>query len=152
MTLERTILRMDQEGDTDIVVRRNFSHPPARVWQALTEPALIRRWMGQDAMTCCQMDLRPGGSFHYEWEEFYFSGPILSVDAPPRMVHIEHFNGDMSSGPEITTELHANAAGTRMTMTMRYASAEARTAAIAAGFTHGFDQVFERLAAVLTNK
>ena len=101
-------------------------------------------------MTRCEMDLRPGGSFHYAWAEFYFSGPILAVDAPHHMTHVEHFNGDTSSGPTITTDLVARGTGTRMTMVMRYASAETRAAAIEAGFTDGYDEVYGRLEDLLT--
>src|SRR5690349_9884734 len=97
-TLDLADLQVALDGETDFVVRRTFTHPPARVWRALTEPALIRRWMGSDDMTRCEMDLRPGESFHYGWEAFYFSGPVLAVDAPHHMTHVEHFNGDMASG------------------------------------------------------
>lgn len=149
LSLDLTQLQLVLGGDTDVIVRRDFTHSPARIWRALTEPALIRQWMSsRDDMTRCEMDLRPGGSFHYEWPEFFFSGPILEVDAPRRMVHVEHFNGDTSSGPTITTDLAAHGIGTRMTMVMRYADAEARAAAIEAGFTDSFDEVFGRLEAL----
>ncbi len=46
MTLDLTKLQVALDGETDIIVRRDFTHPPARVWRALTEPALIRQWMG----------------------------------------------------------------------------------------------------------
>lgn len=143
-------LQLVLEGETDILVRRSFAHPPARVWRALTEPDLIRRWMAPPGlMTGCEMDLRPGGSFRFDWPEFHFSGPILAVEAPNRMVHVEHFNGDTSRGPEITTELQATAGGSRMTMRMRYADAEERAAAIEAGMTDGYDAVYDRLADLL---
>jgi uncharacterized protein YndB with AHSA1/START domain len=146
VALDLTKLQLALDGETDIVVRRDFTHPPARVWRALTEPDLIRQWMAsRDAMTRCEVDLRPGGSFHYEWPEFFFSGPILAVDAPHHMIHVEHFNGDTSSGPTITTDLVASGTGSRMTMVMRYANAEARAAAIEMGFTDGLDEVFGRL-------
>lgn len=149
MTLDLTKLQVALDGETDIIVRRDFTHPPARVWRALTEPALIRQWMAsQDSMTRCEMDLRPGGSFHYGWEEFFFSGPILTVEAPHHMTHVEHFSGDRSYHAEITTDLVAQGTGTRMTMVMRYANAEARAAAIEMGFTDGLDEVFGRLEAL----
>jgi uncharacterized protein YndB with AHSA1/START domain len=151
MTLDLTEVQLTLEGDTDIIVRRDFTHPPARVWRALTEPDLIRQWMGsRDSMKRCEMDLRPGGSFHWEWEEFSFSGPILAVDAPHHMTHVEYFNGDTSSGPTITTDLAANGTGTRMTQVMRYASHEARAAAIANGFTDGLEDVYGRVETLLT--
>ena len=157
MTLDLTKLQVALDGETDIIVRRDFTHPPARVWRALTEPALICQWMAiQDyPMTRCEMDVRPGGSFHYEWagadgKSFFFSGPIQTVDAPHRMTHVEYFNGDTSSGAAITTDLVARGTGIRMTMVMRHAGAEARAAAIASGMTDGMEEVYGKLEALLT--
>ena len=109
------------DGDTDVTIRRSFSHPPAKVWRALTEPSLIRQWLSPD-LTGCEMDARPGGSFRYDWPEFFFSGPVLEVSAPHRMVHVEHFNGDTTQGPTVTTTLTADRPGTRMTVVMRCVS------------------------------
>jgi uncharacterized protein YndB with AHSA1/START domain len=147
MPFDLTKLQLVLDGESDIIIRRDFTHPPARVWRALTEPALIQQWLG--AMKRCEMDARPGGAFRYEWEEFFFSGAILAVDAPRQMTHIEHFSGDASYHVEITTDLAARGTGTRMTMVMRYANAEARAAAIANGFTDGLDEVYGRLDALL---
>ena len=102
MTLHPPQLSLD--GETDVIIRRRFSHAPAKVWRALTEPALIRQWLSPD-LTECRMDPRPGGSFHYAWPEFFFSGPILEAAPPTRMVHVEHFNGDTTRGPTVTTTL-----------------------------------------------
>lgn len=145
-----------QHGDTDIIVRRNFAHPPASVWRAITDPNLIPIWMESlDPMTSCQMDARPGGSFRYEWSgkerSFYFSGPIIDAEAPRRMELIEFFNGNTSLGTHVTTDLHADGSGTRMTIVMRWPSAEARAAAIESGMTYGFDQVYDRLDRLLTS-
>jgi uncharacterized protein YndB with AHSA1/START domain len=156
MTLDLTRLQLALDGDTDIIIRRDFSHPPARVWRALTEPALIRKWMAVQnyPMTRCEIDVRPGGAFHYEWagpdgNSFFFSGPIQTVDAPHHMTHVEYFNGDTTSGAAITTDLGEHGTGTRMTMVMRYKDTEARAAAIATGMTDGMDEVYGKLEALL---
>lgn len=148
MALDPAKLQLVLDGETDIIIRRDFAHPPARVWRALTEPALIQQWLG--AMKRCEMDPRAGGAFHYEWEEFFFSGPILAADAPHHMTHVEHFSGDASYHVEITTDLVARGTGTRMVMVMRYANAEARAAAISNGFTDSLDEVYGKLEALLT--
>lgn len=132
------------DGDTDVVIRRRFSHPPERVWRALTEPALIRQWLSPD-LTDCRIDARPGGSFRYDWPEFFFSGPIHEAHAPQHMVHVEHFNGDTSRGPTVTTTLTADGSGTRMTVVMRYQDAAARATAIEQGFTDGIAEVYGRI-------
>lgn len=132
------------DGDTDVILRRSFSHPPAKVWRALTEPALIRQWLSP-GLTGALMDARPGGSFRYDWPDFFFSGPILEADPPHRMVHIEHFNGDTSQGPTVTTTLVPDGSGTRMTVIMRYADATARATAIEQGFTDGIADVYGQI-------
>ncbi len=102
-------------------------------------------------MKRCEMDPRPGGAFHYEWEEFFFSGADPGRRcAPHHMTHVEHFSGDASYHVEITTDLAARGTGTRMTMVMRYANAEARAAAIANGFTDSLDEIYGRLETLLT--
>ena len=155
MSLDLTKLQTTLDGETDIICRRDFGHPPAKVWRALTEPALIRQWMAVDGhpMTRCDIDPRPGGSFHYEWAgpdgtSFFFSGPILAVDAPRHMTHIEHFNGDPAMAAHITTDLAPHGTGSRMTMVMRYANAAARASAVATGMTDGMDQVYAKLDAL----
>lgn len=142
MSLDQANLSLD--GETDVTLRRRFSHPPSKVWRALTEPALLRQWLPAD-LTRCQIDARPGGSFRYDWPQFFFSGPILEAEAPHHMVHVEHFNGDTTEGPTITTTLAPDATGTRMTVVMRYRDAAARAAAIEQGFTDGLAEVYGRI-------
>lgn len=153
---ELTTLQVAMEGETDIVTRRDFGHPPARVWRGLTEPALIRQWMAVEGhpMSRCEIDPRPGGAFHYEWagpdgSSFFFSGPVEVAEPPHRMVHVEHFNGDPALACEVTTDLAPREDGTRMTLRMRYADAQAREAAIATGMTDGMDAVYRRLDTLL---
>lgn len=154
--LTPTALQLALDGDTDIIIRRDFSHPPARVWRGLTEPALIRKWMGIEAypMTHCEMDLRPGGSFRFDWaaadgSSFGFHGPILIVEAPRHMVHVEHFSRDPSYRTHCTTDLEPRGSGTRMTLRMHYDTAEARAAAIATGMTDGMEETYGKLEALL---
>lgn len=142
MTLHQAQLVLD--GETDVIIRRSFSHSPAKVWRALTEPALIRQWLSPD-LTACKIDARPGGSFRYDWPEFYFSGPVIEVEPPHRLVHVEHFNGDTTQGPTVTTTLTPEGTGTRMTVVMRYRDTQTRATAIEQGFTDGIDEVYGRI-------
>ncbi len=155
MTLDLTNLQVTLDGDTNIIVRRDFTHSPARVWRAITEPALIRQWMAahDHPMTRCEIDPRPGGAFHYEWanadgHSYFFSGPIKAVDAPFHMTHVEYFNGDTSAGSTVTTDLAVRGTGTRMTMVMRFDTTQIRAAAIATGMTDGMDEVYRKLEAL----
>ena len=149
-------LQVSQQGETEILVRRRFAHPPVMVWRAMTDPVLIPKWMASlDTMTRCEMDARPGGHFRYEWRgeerSFFFCGPIIQADAPRHLEVIEYFNGDTASGTRVVTDLVAEGTGTRMTIVMRWPNAEARAAAIASGMTYGLDQVYDSLDAFLTH-
>lgn len=143
--LETDTAQLALNGETDVILRRDFTPGPDKVWRALTEPALIRQWMGRDAMTRCEMDLRPGGAFLYEWPDFSFRGPILDVAAPQHMAHEEEFSGDPTYRVLVITDLAATGTGTRLTHVMRYADAEARARAVKMGFTDSLDEVFGRI-------
>ncbi|MCX7890440.1 MAG: SRPBCC domain-containing protein [Rhodobacteraceae bacterium] len=143
-------------GETGIIVRRSFAAPPEGVWRALTDPAVIPRWMWAFdwPMTTCEIDPRPGGSFTFrhtgpEGASFFFTGPILQVEPPHRMVHREPFNGDPAKWCEVTTLPAAEGGGTRMEMTMRHADAASRAAAIETGMTDGMDVVHGKPDAML---
>ena len=59
---------------------------PGRVWQALTDPEELNRWVATGAA----VDLRPGGTYSYGWEENGHSGyplKVESLDPPHRLVH-----------------------------------------------------------------
>jgi uncharacterized protein YndB with AHSA1/START domain len=82
--------------DNDAVVAEIFvAAPPARVFQAITDPAQTAQWWGQKGMyrvTTSQADLRPGGKWVSEGvgadgTKFRVEGEYLEVDQPHRLVH-----------------------------------------------------------------
>lgn len=83
-------------------------------------------------------------------KEVLLSGPVLGAEAPRRLSVIEYFNGDESSGTNVTTDLSPEATGTRMTIVMRWPSAEARAAAVESGMTDGYGEVYDKLEALLS--
>src|ERR1700754_3626169 len=93
--------------DTSIVVRREFGAPPARVWRAMTEPAHLRRWLGDPdfPLTTCEMDVRVGGSFRWVFgapdgeATIGVSGTFEEVAHPNRIVTTEQF--DDYRGPSL---------------------------------------------------
>lgn len=148
-------VQVAQQGDAEIVIRRSFAYPPAQVWRAMTDPAILPKWMETlDVMSGCQFDARPGGSFRYDFagkeRSFYFSGPVLEAVAPRRLAVVEYFNGDATSEAHVITELAEEGPGTRMTVLMRWPSAEARQAAVASGRTSGLAEVYGRLEGALS--
>jgi uncharacterized protein YndB with AHSA1/START domain len=62
--------------------------PAARVWEALTTPALIKEWFfGVDT----EADWRPGGAIvhrgSYQGRPYEDKGEILEIEPPTRLVH-----------------------------------------------------------------
>ena len=49
---------------------RSYAAPLATVWQAWTDPDMLRRWWGPDKTTVpdCEVDLRVGGTIHIVME------------------------------------------------------------------------------------
>jgi len=69
--------------------------PPARVYQAITDPAQTAQWWGQKGkyrVTNAHADLRQGGTWYTsgigaDGTEFSVSGTYLEVDPPRLLVH-----------------------------------------------------------------
>lgn len=87
------------QGETDILITREFDAPPALVFRAWTEPELVRRWWTarRGAMTVCEIDLRPGGKWRFAMtaesggEEVEFYGEYRELDPPHRLVSTETY-------------------------------------------------------------
>jgi uncharacterized protein YndB with AHSA1/START domain len=82
--------------DQNAVIAEIFiAAPPARVFQAISDPTQLPRWWGQDGLyhvTKSTMDVRPGGKWRSEGagadgRTFYVEGEYLEVDPPRRLVH-----------------------------------------------------------------
>jgi uncharacterized protein YndB with AHSA1/START domain len=70
----------------DLLLERVIDVPPARVWQAWTQPRHILKWFTPAPWqtVACEIDLRPGGIFSStmrspEGEEFINTGCLLEV-------------------------------------------------------------------------
>lgn len=144
-----------------ILVRRWLAAPPARVFAAFTEPALLRRWWGGipgSTLSVCEVDLRPGGKWRFvermaDGREVPFSGRFRSVEPPHRLVftmraEIEGF--DASEHEEAAT-FEASEGGTRLTIISTFPGIPARDQWTASGAKAGTIQFLKRLEAVLTS-
>lgn len=82
--------------DQDAVIAEIFiAAPPARVFQAISDPHQLPRWWGQEGLyrvTNATMDLRPGGKWRSEGTGadgtlFFVEGEYLEIEPPTRLVH-----------------------------------------------------------------
>lgn len=155
-------LSIEAHGDREIVVIRQFNAPRALVWRALTEPPLVKRWLGVMpgwTFPVCEIDARVGGKYRYEWRHesgtsMGMGGVFTECTPPERIVATELFDDPWYPGGAVVTQVLAEqGAKTLLTMTILYASTEARDGVLAGpamgGLTSGFellDQLVQTLA------
>lgn len=149
-------LKLVTEGDNKVIVTRRFAAPPALVYRAHTEPALIRRWLtGPDGWTMTRCDHGPGGAIRYDWADgagngFYLTGELLDLDPPRRILHVERMHlPDPTPDNRVETLFAPDGAGTLMTMTMTLPDAATRAAMLATGMEHGMEDSYARLETLL---
>lgn len=82
--------------DQNVVLAEIFvAAPPARVFQAISDPTQLPKWWGQSGLyhvTKSTMDVRPGGKWRTDGvgadgKPFYVEGEYLEVDPPRLLVH-----------------------------------------------------------------
>jgi len=80
------------------------------------------------------------------------SGTFREIVPPKRIVHTEIFDQDWAGGEaEVTTTLREANGRTTLSMTVRYASAAAREAALESGIVDGMSETYDTLAALLAD-
>jgi uncharacterized protein YndB with AHSA1/START domain len=143
-------------SDREVVITRVVDAPRRIVYDAWTNPKHIPSWMGFPegwTMPVCEMDLRPGGSWHYVWRrsdggEMSMTGIVREVAPPERLVTTEKWGPEW---PETINTLVLTESGGRTTikLTILYPSKEARDAALQTGAKEGLEQSYTRLDALL---
>ena len=148
-------------SDHQVSVSRTFQAPRDLVYQAYTDPELLRRWcLGYPGWTMpvCEMDVRVGGKFRWVWrsdedgKQFGFHGEYRKVEAPARIVHTEIYDagdigGSMTEMGEalIDVSFKETDGATTVVTVMDFGSKEARDAAVATGMTDGMEASYQVL-------
>ncbi|MGC2695073.1 MAG: SRPBCC family protein [Candidatus Angelobacter sp.] len=145
-------LKVSTPTEREIVVTRVVDAPRHLVFEAWTNPKHLPRWLlGPEGwtMTVCEVDLRPGGKWHFMWRksdgtEMAMHGVYKEVTPPERLVSIESWGGDW---PETvnTLTLAEERGKTTITTAILYPSQEARDSALKTGMTKGMSISFDRL-------
>jgi uncharacterized protein YndB with AHSA1/START domain len=143
-------------SDVEISITRDFAAPRTLVFDAHTKPEHVSQWLlGPEGWTMpvCEIDLRPGGSWHFVWRrddgtEMEMSGVYREVVPPERIVNTERWGPEW---PETvnTVRFTEDDGTTKVTQTVRYPSKEARDAALATGMMTGVEHSYELLDALL---
>ena len=151
----------DPEALTFTIVAE-LAAPPSRVWQLWADPRQLERWWGPPTWpaTFEQHDVVVGGGSRY-----YMTGPegekargwwrFVSLDEP-RSIEFDDGFSDESGLPnaEMPTirgrvELEQTAAGTRMTVTSHFATAEQMQQLVEMGMVEGMNEAMGQIDKVL---
>ena len=145
-------------GEREVLMTRVFDAPRALVFTALTDPALVQRWLlGPPgwAMVVCRIDLRVGGSFRYEWKHqdgrtLGMSGVYREIQPPEKTVHLESMDG-FPGESLVTGTLHEEGGKTTVTTTVVFASRASRDTMLQSGMERGVAASYQRLDDVLAS-
>jgi uncharacterized protein YndB with AHSA1/START domain len=141
--------------DREIVITRIFDAPRKMVWETMSKPELLKRWLFGPpgwSMVACDDDLRVGGNFRWVWSgpdgaEMALRGIYQEVEPPERIARTEvfEFGGAPAGEQHATLVLLEQEGKTALTLTLRYASKEARDAALASGVERGVAAGYDKL-------
>lgn len=139
-------------SDREVAATRVFDAPRALVWKCWTDPEHVPHWMlGPEGWTMpvCEIDLRPGGEWHFEWRradgtQFGMRGQYREIVAPERLVSTEDW-GDPWPEALNTLVLTEQDGKTTLVHTSLYPSREDRDKALGTGMNDGADVSFDRL-------
>jgi uncharacterized protein YndB with AHSA1/START domain len=156
-------------GGREVVITRVFEAPREKVWRAWTDAELFKRWWGPKDFTApsVTMDPRVGGRFlgvmrSPEGQEIWSTGVYREVEEPERLVITDSFadadgnvvpatyygfDGDFPLEMMVTVTLREEDGKTEMTL--KHAGAEKMPAAQRREMMQGWNQSFDKLAAVL---
>ena len=151
-------LKVATPTDREIVLTRVFDAPRGLVFDGLTKPELLRRWMlGPPgwSMVVCEIDLKVGGAFRHVWRrldgtEMGMRGVYREIVPPERIVRTESMD-DFPSESLATVVLTEQEGRTTLTLTVLYPSKEARDATLASGMERGVAASYDRLAELLAS-
>src|ERR1044071_1680068 len=105
-------LQITTPSDREIAMTRVFNAPRRMVFEALTKPELVKRWLlGPPgwSMPVCEIDLRVGGKYRYVWRrdsdgtDMGMGGVYREIVAPERIVATEKFDQSWYSGDAVGT-------------------------------------------------
>ena len=151
-------LQLTTPTDREITFRRVFAAPRRRVFDAFTQPDLLRQWFigaPGGCLAVCEAALKVGDSFRYVWRspngsEIGMSGQCLEFVKPSKIVATEKFDQPWYPGEAVgTITLEEEGGVTTLTQTIRYESQTARDAALKAQVEHGVALGYDRLARFL---
>lgn len=151
-------LKVTTPSDTELVLTRWFDAPRELVWRAYTEAEHLEAWMlGPEGWTMkvLELDLRPGGRWHYRWSRadgsrMEMTGEFREIVAPERLVHTEQWGEPWAETLNVNV-LTEHEGGTLLVSTMHFPSKEERDKAAETGMADGAGRSFDLMDELLAS-
>lgn len=153
-------LKVTTPSDREIAMTRVFDAPRHLVFDAMTKPELLKRWLSGPPgweLSVCEIDLKVGGSFRYVWTgpgktDMGMRGVYREIVAPERIVSTEVFDDPWYPGEAVGTLVLVEKDGkTTMTNTILYESKEARDGVLKSPMEEGVAYSYNQLDEVLAS-
>jgi uncharacterized protein YndB with AHSA1/START domain len=153
-------LKVTTPSEREIAMTRVFNAPRHLVFDALTKPELVKKWLlGPPGWTMpvCEIDLRVGGTYRFQWRgpdgaEMGTRGVCREIMPPERFVATERFDDPWYPGESLVTYVLVEQGGiTTMTLTLQYESRKARDGVLKTPMEHGVAMSYDRMEQLLAS-
>ncbi|MCI0432018.1 MAG: SRPBCC family protein [Gemmatimonadetes bacterium] len=156
----KNVTTMELRSDREIVISRAFNGPARIVFDAWTNPALVKRWWAPASrgvtVVGCDAAVRAGGTYRYvlrlsTGHEVAFSGTYAEVTPPSRLVYTQIFEPAASGanpGAEqlvITVTFDERDGKTHVVLHSLCPSKEVRDQILATGMEQGMRETWDQL-------
>jgi uncharacterized protein YndB with AHSA1/START domain len=144
---------MERTSDTELVMSRTFRAPAHVVFDAWTQPELVKRWWAPAShgvtVAECTAEVRAGGRYRYVLargadERMAFSGKYIEVLRPTRLVYTQSFE-PVPGEAVITVSFEEQGGTTKLVAHEVYPTKEALDGAIQSGMEDGAKETMDQL-------
>ena len=146
---------VERKSERGLVVTRVFNGPARMIFDAWTNPELLKRWWAPRSLGVslfeCESDLRVGGTYRFAFgrdpkNPEVFSGRYIEVKPQTRLVLTQLYERMREAGEAVVTITFEGSNGsTRLTMHQLFPSKEALDGAVRSGMEHGMRETFDQL-------
>jgi uncharacterized protein YndB with AHSA1/START domain len=151
-------LKITTPSDLEIAMTREFDAPRHLVFDAMTTPKHVSRWLGcaEYPMTVCEIDLHVGGAYRFIMRtpgggDMTLQGVYREVLRPQRVVFVEQLLMPGFTSPEyqVTSTFDELGDRTRLTTTILHSSKENRDGHLNSGIEKGVGPAYDRIAEIV---
>ncbi|OZM75020.1 ATPase [Amycolatopsis antarctica] len=155
-TTEKKNIVTAEPGSFEIRTERAFDAPRELVYRAFTDPELVTRWWGPDALSTVveTLEARAGGNWRFvhtdgDGTEYGFHGVFHQVTPGERIVQTFEFEGMPGHIALETLTLTEENGKTTVSGSSIYQSVQDRDGMVASGMEGGWSQSMDKLEALL---